>query len=186
MQESVARRYADALIAIASERGQVEQLDHEAKALRPIFADAAVRSFFAAPQIPKERKRQLIDSQFGGKFDSALVNLMKVLVDKGRITYLPAILRQFDELTDRLSGVEEVTLVSATPLAPEQIRAIEEGLLRFSAYGSLRIKTQVDPDVLGGVLVKLGESQVIDGTVATRLQQLKTRMYRHRSRGLGA
>jgi F-type H+-transporting ATPase subunit delta len=109
-----------------------------------------------------------------------LVNLLKLLVDKNRTAALEQILDYFDLLTDEDQGVEEVTLVSAVPLSDEQREQIVGELKRFSAYGSLRVETAVDPALIGGVLVRLGRNQVIDGTVASRFDALRSRVDRRR------
>jgi F-type H+-transporting ATPase subunit delta len=183
--QAVARRYAEALLALATERGLVEKLDAESKALAELFADRQLRAFFGAPQIPSERKKQALDTALRGKVDPVMVNLARLLVDKDRILFLPQIMREFDHLTDELRGVEEVTISSAKPLSTEQQAQIVDNLKRFSAYGTLRVKTQVDPGLLGGVVVQLG-SRVLDGSLASRLADMRERMTLYQGRGMGA
>jgi F-type H+-transporting ATPase subunit delta len=173
MQAAVARRYAEALFAVAQQQGKVELLDAQAKTLIPVWRDQSVRRFFIAPQIPAAKKKAAAEARLGGRIEPLLINLIKVLIDHNRVGALVEVLEHFDLLTDRLRGVEEVTIVTAVPLSDPQKEAITAQLLRFSAYGELRVGTQVDPDVLGGVLVRLGRNQVLDGTLASRLGALK-------------
>jgi F-type H+-transporting ATPase subunit delta len=172
---AVAKRYAEALLALAQERGNIEQLDAESKTLAALFADKQLRAFFGAPQIPSERKKQALDKALRGKVDPVMLNLARLLVDKDRFAYLPAIMREFDRLTDELRGVEEVTIVSAKPLSSEQQQRVVDNLQRFSAYGTLRVQTEVDPSLIGGVLVRLG-SRVLDGSVSSRLGELRQQL----------
>jgi F-type H+-transporting ATPase subunit delta len=183
---AVAKRYAAALFAVAQQRTALQQLDAEAKLLAQAFDDPQIRRFASDPQIPEAQKKQVLADSLGERFDPALKNLIRLLVDKKRITLLPAILRWFDRMTDVASGIENVTIVSAVPLTEQQQKDIVQHATHFSAYGELRVETKVDPKLLGGVEVRLGENLVLDGSVASRLRTLRDRLYKYRHRGLGA
>ncbi len=184
MLSTVAKRYAVALFAAVLEAGRVEKVDAEAKSVARLFDDRLVKDFLTSPQIPAERKKDVLRKQFGGRLDPLMVNLLMLLVDKKRIGELPQIMEHFDVLTDQSRGVEEATIVSAVPLSAEQQQAIEDQLKRFSAYGQLRITAQVDPSLLGGVMVRLGRNLVLDGTVSSRMQALRSRLDRVVRQGL--
>lgn len=176
MLSTVAKRYAQALFAVVQEAGRVEKADADAKLLKHLFDDRQVKAFLTSPQIPAEKKKAAIQNRLGDKLDPLLINLLKVLIDKHRIAELPQIMEFFDILTDQSRGVEEATIVSAVPLSDEQKQAILQQLVRFSAYGQLRVRSHVDPAVLGGVMVRLGRNLVLDGTVASRLEALRGRL----------
>ncbi len=182
---AVAKRYAEALLALAQERGLVEQLDAESKTLGGLFADRQLRAFFTAPQIAADKKKAVLEKALRGTVDPMMLNIARLLVDKGRIAYLPQIMREFDRLTDELRGVEEVTIISAKPLSSEQQTQVVDGLKRFSAYGTLRVKTEVNPTLIGGVMVKLG-SRVLDGTVASKLAEMRQSLTSSQYRSAGA
>jgi F-type H+-transporting ATPase subunit delta len=180
MQSTVAKRYAEALFSAVLDAGRLQQVDAEAQSLATLFSDRSVRNFLTTPQIAAERKKAVIDKQLAGKLDSTLINLLKLMVDKNRIGELPQVLEYFDQLTDQSRGVEEVTIYSAVPLSDEQRSTIVDQLKRFSAYGELRVRAEVDPALLGGVLIKLGRNLVLDGSVSSRLAALRTRLEKAR------
>lgn len=186
MQGAVAKRYAQALFEIGQAQGKLEHLDAQAKQLADVFSDKRVLQFATHPRIPADQKKAVLATRLGGGFDPLLLNLIRLLIDKKRIGVLLEILRWFDQMTDAASGVEGVTIVSAVPLTDEQQQAVLAGVKRFSAYGELRVETKVDPALLGGVEVRLGGNLVVDGSVASRLKQLRDRLYKYRHRGLGA
>jgi F-type H+-transporting ATPase subunit delta len=186
MVGAVARRYATALYEIALRLGAVDEIDPQAKALERLFDDKLTRDFFMSPRIPPERKKQAFVTRLGDRLHPMLLSLLKLLVDKKRITQLPQIMRYFDMLTDRFHGVEEVTVVSAVPLTQQQQDMVIEQVRRFSQFGDFRRKFEVDGGVLGGVKVKLGDHLVIDGTLSSRLSEMQQRMYRYRHHGVGA
>jgi len=131
-------------------------------------------------------KKDLITSQLRGKVDDTLLTLVLLMIDKNRIMALPDTLAYFDHLTDMHRGVEEITIITAVPLQPDQKQAIVDGVKRFSDYDNLGVHEEVDPSVLGGVKVRLGEHLVIDGTLAHRLDQLRDEMLNYRRSLAGA
>jgi F-type H+-transporting ATPase subunit delta len=186
VQGAVAKRYALALFDAGREQDKLELLDAQAKQLAVVFHDPLVRRFAGHPRIPASSKKDVLAGKLAGRFDTLLLNLVRVLVDKNRITALPEILHWFDLLTDQASGIENLTLLSATELSPAQRDQIVELSRRFSEYDNLRVETQVDPRLLGGVEVRIGGHLVLDGTVASRLQGLRDRLYKYRHRGVRA
>lgn len=186
MLSAVAKRYAAALFEIARDARRIELLDKQTEMLQAVFAAEDVLAFFNAPQVTAQAKKGVIDKRLSGVLDPALVNLLKVLVDHGRMNVLPEILEYFNLMTDAHCGVEDVTIVSAVPLEQAQLDAITAEMKRFSAVDNLRVKTEVDDGIIGGVKVLLGSNFVIDGTVSTRLRELRDRLVRYRHRGVGA
>lgn len=186
MLGAVAKRYAGALFELALESGRLEEIDNQSEMLLEVFADRGLLTFFQAPQISAEQKKGVLDKRLKGQLDASLLNLLKVLVDNNRADALVDILRYFNLMTDQHRGVEDVTLVSAVPLQQAQVDAIVAQVKRFSRADDLRVAAEVDDGVIGGVKVLLGESQVIDGTVSTRLRELRDRMVRFRHSGTGS
>lgn len=184
MLGAVAKRYATALFDIAVELDRVEEIDAQAQWLEHLYDDRHVKRFFTSPQIPAAAKKRAVERRLADHVDHVVVSLVKLLVDKKRLEYLPAVMRYFDLLTDQYRGVEEVSLVSAVPLTEQQLAELVAVVRRFSQYDELRVRTEVAEGVLGGVKVKLGERLVIDGTVSTRLRTMYQRMYRYRHRGV--
>jgi F0F1-type ATP synthase delta subunit len=70
-------------------------------------------------------------------------------------------------------------------LTEAQLAEVVRQAKRFSSYNDLRVKTEVDHGVLGGIKVKLGDHLVLDGTVSTRLHDLKQRLMLYQHRGTG-
>ncbi len=185
MLETVAKRYASALFAIAHERELIELYDGQAEVLEHLFDDKSVKDFFTSPRISAETKKQVIEKLLSPDFDESLVNLFKVLIDKRRVGYLPMIMRHFDKLTDEYRGVEVATIVSAVPLTDAQTQSIISEIKKFSEYDKLQVQSEVDGGVLGGVKVRLGDHLVLDGTISSRLSEMRERMYHYRHRGTG-
>jgi F-type H+-transporting ATPase subunit delta len=172
--QAVAKRYARALFEIALERDLLERYDDQADVLEQVFAEKQIRMFFQSPRIS------------AGMLELELLNLLKLLIDKRRILYVTPIMSYFNYLTNVHRGVEKVTLVSAVELSAAQRESIISELKRFSAYEKLRVETEVDRGVIGGVKVQLGDHLVVDGTVSSRLNDMRERLLSFMHRGTGA
>src|SRR5690606_26188763 len=119
---------------------RMQEIDEQAQAIESLFDHRETRDFFTSPRIPAEKKKQAMEASLGGRVDQPLLNLIKLLIDKNRISHLPQVMRYFDVLTDQRLGVEEATVVSAVPLTPVQLAAIVDQAKRFSSYNALRVK----------------------------------------------
>ena len=81
---------------------------------------------------------------------------------------------EFARLDDQRNGVFHATATSAAPLGPDEVRALTARLEQLSG-GRVELTTQTDPDLLGGVVVRLGD-RLIDGSVRGRLERLRSKL----------
>src|SRR5512141_3490770 len=98
----------------------MQEIDRQAKLLEPLFDDRLTHDFFLSPRISAEEKKRVVESRLADKLDRMMLNLIKLLIDKRRIGFLPEIMRYFDYLTDQKLGVEDAVIVSAVPLSDAQ------------------------------------------------------------------
>lgn len=186
MPGTVAKRYAAALFELALDKGRVEEIDNQAALLEELFRDATVREFLANPHIADERKKQVVERQLKEIVDGDLLNLVRLLIDKRRTEFIVEIMSEYDNLTNVHRGVEDVRIVSAVPLSKDQRQRIVDEVRRFTTYGDLRVETEVDTGVLGGAKVFLGANVVIDGTVSSQLNEMRSQLMRYEHRGVSA
>jgi F-type H+-transporting ATPase subunit delta len=176
----VAKRYATALFRLALEIGKVEEIDSEALTLETVFADKALLRFFSQPQISRAKKSDFIEANFRGRIHPFLLNLLLILLNKGRIAFATDVFDYYDLLTDRYRGEEEVHIVTAVAVDEMFVERLIERLRRFSKYTDLRVTKSVDTAVIGGVKVYLGRHTVMDGSIATRLTHMREKLLLYR------
>ena len=99
---------------------------------------------------------------------------MLLLVRRGRIELLPEVAAQLRRLYDQRQGIVKATVTSAAPLTEAETIALRERLAGMTG-GRVDLSVQVDPAILGGVMVRLGD-RLIDGSVRGRLERLRTRL----------
>ena len=171
----VAGKYATALFMAVKERDLVIEADEQFLLLKEVVTkDRSLLNFLTAPQVPDEDKERLINSVFGPRLHKLLVQFLLVLVDKGRISFLPEIIEEFDRLVKADQGVGMVTAVTAIPMIDSEVDALKSKLAAKTGL-KIELKRKVDPDILGGMIVVMHDS-VIDGSVRRGLDLLEDRL----------
>ncbi|MBZ0270585.1 ATP synthase F1 subunit delta [bacterium] len=168
MSQAAARRYAKALLEIASGKGAVESYATALTALAEAMAPELAR--LASPLLAREQRASVVDAiatAAGAPADVA--NLLRVLADKGRIGELPSVAQAYAELAALAAGELTARVTSAAPLDDATVGRLRAKLTR--KFGkSVTIRPIVDPSVIGGMKTQVG-SLVIDGTLAGQLSR---------------
>ncbi len=175
IRSGVAERYAKAVFQAAVEAGAADQVFADMENIFTLLpADVSFRNFLASPRVPTEDKHALLDKAFAGRASKLVVELLHVLIDKKRIMHAAEIAEAYRYLYERHKGILEVKAVTAVTLEDR----LKEKLLRTletQTKKEIRITYVIDPDILGGMILKL-EDRVIDGSVRYELDQLRRRL----------
>ena len=108
-------------------------------------------------------------------YSGITANFVKLVAAKRRLFVLPEIIRAFGALNDRAKGVTRAQVTVAEPLSPDHTAALEEALRQVSGGQTVKVNVNVDPSIIGGIVVQLGSRQV-DASLKTKLNSLRTRM----------
>ncbi|MGM9533259.1 F0F1 ATP synthase subunit delta [Intestinibacter sp.] len=175
MIDVIANRYAEALFQIGEEENKIDRLYNELKEVSSLITtNKELNNVMKSPLVSKSEKIQLVDALFAGKVDNDLKNFFKVLIEKGRINSLKAIETTYKELLNEKNNILEGYVISAVPMSDVKIKELE-GELSKKYNKNVTLENKVDKSVLGGVLVRLGNTE-IDGTIKTRLDGLKDQL----------
>jgi F-type H+-transporting ATPase subunit delta len=159
---------------LAERDGTVEEwltaLDTAARSL----ADPGLTRVLANPALPFTGRQDVAEQVLGDRVTGFPRNLVLLLVERGRIELLPAVAREFKRLRDQREGIVEAQVTSATPLSDEDIAALRDRIADMTG-GRAELAVQVDPALLGGVTIRLGD-RLIDGSVRGRLERLRSRL----------
>jgi F-type H+-transporting ATPase subunit delta len=171
---SSARRYADAAFEIAQRDGTVETWRDETAGAAAALGEERLARALRNPALPLAARAELVRSALGTSINRPVMNLVLLLLQRGRIDLLPRVAQEFARLDDLRLGVVHATATSAAPLQPDEVRAMTAGLEGLTG-GRVELTTNVDPSLLGGVVVRLGD-RLIDGSVRGRLQRLRSQL----------
>jgi F-type H+-transporting ATPase subunit delta len=167
---TIARPYAAALFEASSAADGV-QLVAQLDALARIADDQGLRQFAASPKVSEEQVFGLVTGVAGNDLDPKLRNLLSVVIENGRLSVLPEIAVQFRSLVNERAGSADAQIVSAFPLdASQQLELVQVLEKRFGRQ--LKAQVEIDPALIGGVRVTVGD-EVLDTSVRARLEQMR-------------
>lgn len=172
IQASLSGRYATALFELARDGRRLDTVSADLDAVRQALADSDdLRLLANSPLIGRAAAGKAIAAVAAAIGLSDLTTqFLGVLATNGRLRELPAIMRAFKTLAAAHRGETAAEVVSAHPLDDAQLGALKDRLRR--RYGrEVSIDAQVDPSILGGLIVRLGSRQ-IDGSLRTKLNTL--------------
>lgn len=174
---SVARRYAEALFQVAVKKKEVDEVaDNLHEVAQAVGGSSELMSALHHPLLTPEKKQAIVRGVFGGKVRPDVERFLFLVIEKGRAVLLPQMVEEFDRMVDAYRGQADAEAISAVALSPQQTAKLEAALnQRFGVKVRLKIKT--DPSILGGLIVRVGD-KLIDGSVATRLQQMNEQLKR--------
>ncbi len=173
INNTIARRYAKALVQLGSEGGLIDRFRDELAVIDGLFsANAELRAAFANPAITLEQKKEIMKELVAKAKSSELVaNFLLLLVDKNRVAFLDQIVQTYEKLADEQSGVIRPVITTAFDLDPAQVTAIQ-GALEKQTGKKVVPQVTVDSGLLGGVITQIGDI-AYDSSVKTQLKRIQ-------------
>lgn len=174
VRDTAARRYAEAAFEIAQRDGSVDAWRSELETAARVLGDERVSTFLGNPAVPHEARSRLLDSALGRSVSGPVRNLIQLQLRRGRIDQLPRVAAEFRRLDNERQGITVATATAAAPLTPDEVRTLTTRLEQFTG-GRVELDVQVDPSLLGGLVVRVGD-RLIDGSVRGRLERLRNQL----------
>jgi F-type H+-transporting ATPase subunit delta len=166
---TIARPYAEALFQSAGSNASA--LTAQVQSIADVAAHEQIRQFADNPKADAAQVFDLITGVAGGTFDIKVGNLLRTVIDNGRLQALPEIAAQFHALVNAQSGVSDALIESAFPIEPSQLPDVVATLeQRFSR--KLNARVELRPELIGGIRVTVGD-EVLDASVKARLDHMK-------------
>ncbi len=174
--EHIAEVYAKALIGAARHAGNVADIVDEFDQLVADVFDKFPKfdNLLASALVSESEKSGIIDRTLGGKTSTTMANFLKVLARRQRLDCLRAILLQTHKIYDKMQYRIPVELTTAAPLGDAELSRVADDL-RKKIGGEPVIRHRVDPDLIGGAVIRIGDV-VHDGSIANQLKLLRKRM----------
>ncbi len=169
---AISIRYAKALLNIASEEKQVEQYADELAGIAAVLKrEDLLRLLLDSPTFPLEKKTAMMhDIIEQMQLSTGMGKFLDLLLQKGRITYLPQIDVNYRKFADELSGVVRAKVTAANKLTKKRAEEIKSGLEKQTGkHVVLNIET--DESLIGGLQAEIG-GKLFDGSVKTQLKRI--------------
>jgi len=176
IQASLAGRYASALFELAAEAGTVSAVESDLETLAEALHESPeLRALIKNPEVSREALGRVLAS-LGTQLNLSELtrNFLGVLAQNRRAAELPKVIRAFQSIAAAQRGEVTAEVASAHALTDEQLSTLEQKL-RARQGRTVKLKTRVDPELLGGLVVTIG-SQRIDSSIRSRLNSLAQAM----------
>ncbi len=173
----MAGRYAHALFQLAQEQGSTDQVAADLKRFAAMIAESAdLNSLVRSPVFTSQEQVRALDALFArAGISGVAANFIKLVATKRRLFAVGDMIRNFAQLHDAARGVTHADVTVAEPLAAEHLEALKSALSQVAGGKSVDVAVKVDPEIIGGIVVKLG-SRMIDSSLKTKLNSIRTRM----------
>ncbi len=173
MASALARRYAAASFEVGRQRDRVDALGQDLQRARAIIGDSRVQAVLTNPRVSMTHRAGAV-AQLLSDLSPPARNLVSLLVTRGRVHLLDDVVTEYLAIAEAASGVVRAVVTSALPLDDATATRIERALAgRLDR--TVRVERVHDPEIIGGLVVRVGD-RVIDDSVRTHLQQLQATM----------
>jgi len=169
---TVAIRYAKSLIDLAVEQKALEAVNADMEFfVRTIKANSELNAVLVNPIIYHDKKIQILDAIFGGKVSPVTIAFFKLMVNKNRAEVLYPAAQEFINQYDVINNITKATVISAAELSAANKKTIVAEI-EASTKGTVILTAKVDPALIGGFILTVGDIQV-DTSISSSLTKLK-------------
>jgi F-type H+-transporting ATPase subunit delta len=172
--EELAQVYARSLFEVATEQNKLDVLREQlAQFVDALKENRELEVFFFSPYFSTKEKQDGLQKLLDGA-DEQLVNFFDLLIENHRMPVIFRIRREYDRLWEEKNRLLPVVLTSAVELDEKTIASLGERIGERTGC-TVTLTKHVDPDILGGVVVRVGNS-ILDASIRNRLEQLRTQV----------
>ena len=171
----LAIKYSRAMFLLAQEEGKLVEYGQE---LQSLFSDIEgtpeLKAYLESPMIPRQAKQEAVQKIFGGELSPLVMNFLRLLLDKQRISALGEIVRQYENFANEAQGILVADVTTARSLSDSlgERRMAKRG---EGAGKRSKLRKQVDERLLGGAVVRMGD-RLIDGSLKSRMKALEAQL----------
>ena len=154
----LARKYSRAIFELAQDEGKLVPYGEElASVLKDLNSVPGVWGYFSNPELSRDDKKALVKKMYDGELSTDVYHFLLLLVDKRRMTLLPAIVEQYEALSNEARHIIVADLTTARPLSAAQKDKLEDKLEVVTGK-TVKVRLHEDPKIIGGV--KIGRAHV--------------------------
>ena len=167
----VAKRYSEAFFSLALDKNKVSEYKEDLKLVLDTFKGVdSIDLFFASEKITKQEKKDLIEKSFNEKISVDAKNLLKLLVDKGRMGYITEIAEDYFHLANENLNICEGLIESVRPIDETRIKELETLLAKNGQ--TVVLKQKINRSLISGFRITLN-NEVIDGSMKSKIDQMQ-------------
>ncbi|NME05740.1 F0F1 ATP synthase subunit delta [Psychrobacillus sp. BL-248-WT-3] len=169
---TVAKRYAIALFDLAQQKNEIQAVENDLRELNVVWkGNKDLKTLFTSPKLSIDKKKELVRQIFSNA-NPIVINTLLVLIDKKRLSEVTNIVEEFMTLSNEAQGVADAKVYTTRELTEVERANVSSVFAKNVGKQSLRIQNIVDPSIIGGIRVQIG-NRIYDSTLSTKLDRLK-------------
>jgi F-type H+-transporting ATPase subunit delta len=169
--DELAEVYARSLFEVARDQGKLDELREQlAQFADALDSNRELAVFFFSPYFSTKEKQEGLERLLDGP-EETFVNFLKLLIENHRMPVIFRTRQQFERLWERENQLLPVEITSAIELDAETTESLGRSIGE-RAGRKVRLAAHVDPDILGGIVLRVGNS-ILDASIRNRLEQLR-------------
>ena len=168
--KSNVRRYSQAVFDIALETRELDRWQTDLEKIVSVAGDATFMALLESPRFYFDRKAELLSKRLKG-INPVALNLVLLLVSRGRLSIISDIAGEYRRLLDGYRGIESAVVTTAVPLDDRDRAKLTEHLGALVGK-KMVLKCEVDPGLIGGIVVRI-DGKLLDGSTRSKLTALK-------------
>lgn len=173
MAKLVGTTYGGALFELAVEEGREDEFLAEITQLKELLKENPdFGKLMNHPKILKEDKLKVLEEVFKGRISEELLGFLYLIVSKDRYSEIDSILNYFIDEVKSLKGIGIAYVTTAIDLSEVKKKEVEERLLATTSFKKMEMHYQVDEDLIGGMVIRIGD-RVVDSSVKNKLFELQ-------------
>ncbi len=175
LDKSVAITFINALLEVALKKGQFDQIEKDLELVCVVITkQEKLKKVLFHPSIPRSGKKDLLRNVFGKSVSDLMMNFLGLVVDRRKEEILEFIPDVYRAVAYEKKGVIKATVQTAFPLTGDRLDTFKKQLKKITGK-TVELEVVQNPSILGGMVIQIG-NKMIDGSVANRLKNLKTRL----------
>ena len=169
----IASRYAKSLIDFAQENNKLEEVRGDMATLDKALESRDLVMLLKSPIVNELKKKEIFQAIFGDTLTETTMGFFNIILNKGREEYIPVISDEFEVQYKQLKGITSVKLTTAAPISEVNLDSIKAKLLSSDETDiSIDVETEVDPSIIGGFILEIGD-KLYNDSIAYKLAQMK-------------
>lgn len=178
--EAIGEIYAQALIHVAQKQNALPAVQEDIASLEELLKGGGlIRDFVQSVDVASDVQKQILEKMFAGKLHQLTLETLKSMAIRNRLMFVGGLINGFKTIIAKQSGKIGVELVSASELSPDLVERLKAAVNKATGKEP-EFKTKIDPSLIGGVRVKVGDT-LIDASVEAQLEKIRRQM---QSKGL--
>ncbi|MBO4903144.1 MAG: F0F1 ATP synthase subunit delta [Lachnospiraceae bacterium] len=172
MAKLASKTYGDALFELAQEENKIDDLYAQVQVLQTVLKDNPDFSrLMNHPKIVKEEKEAVMEAVLKGRVSDEMAGFFHIIVTNNRYPEIFDILDYFTKQVKEYKRIGTAYVSTPLPLSDAQKQAVEKKLLDTTDYDSMEMNYDVNPSLIGGMIIRIGD-KVVDSSVRSKLDEL--------------